>query len=106
MSLGSHSKTVVLFLSLSCTQGELFSIIHDLNREESGMPEKQAKFYALGVADALAYLHRAKYVFRDLRPENIMIDAQGYPKLIDFGFAKYVPDKTYTLCGTPGYLPP
>jgi serine/threonine protein kinase len=35
-----------------------------------------------------------------------MIDAQGYPKLIDFGFAKYVPDKTYTLCGTPGYLPP
>jgi serine/threonine protein kinase len=35
-----------------------------------------------------------------------MIDAQGYPKLIDFGFAKYVPDKTFTLCGTPGYLPP
>jgi protein kinase A len=38
--------------------------------------------------------------------ENVMIDSKGYPVLIDFGFAKYVVDKTYTLCGTPGYLPP
>jgi cAMP-dependent protein kinase regulator len=44
--------------------GELFSIIHDVNAETDGMPEKQARFYAFGVADALAYLHRAKYVFR------------------------------------------
>jgi len=35
-----------------------------------------------------------------------MIDKIGYPVVIDFGFAKYVPEKTYTLCGTPGYLPP
>jgi cAMP-dependent protein kinase regulator len=44
--------------------GELFSIIHNVNAEMDGMPEKQARFYAFGVADALAYLHRAKYVFR------------------------------------------
>lgn len=84
--------------------GELFSVLHD--RDELGMPESQASFYALCVADALAWLHSIKVVFRDLKPENVLIDHQGYPVLIDFGFAKTLTDKTYTLCGTPGYLPP
>jgi serine/threonine protein kinase len=70
------------------------------------LPESQAKFYALGIADALAYMHVEKIVFRDLKPENVMIDGRGYPVLIDFGFAKVVPDKTYTLYGTPNYMPP
>jgi serine/threonine protein kinase len=41
-----------------------------------------------------------------LKPENVLIDAQGYPVIIDFGFAKYVLDKTFTLCGTPLYIAP
>ena len=41
-----------------------------------------------------------------LQPENLLIDADGYLKLVDFGFAKVVADKTYTLCGTPEYLAP
>jgi Protein kinase domain len=77
--------------------GELFSIMHEIGLER--LPEDQAKFYALGICDALAYMHHGKYVFRDLKPENVLIDAKGYPVIIDFGFAKYVPDKTYTLCG-------
>jgi serine/threonine protein kinase len=44
--------------------------------------------------------------FRLLQPENLLIDAEGYLKLVDFGFAKVVTDKTYTLCGTPEYLAP
>jgi len=84
--------------------GELFSLMHPGDKD--GLPEAQARFYAVAIADALAYMHRGKFVFRDLKPENILIDRFGYPTIIDFGFAKHVPDKTYTLCGTPGYLPP
>ena len=40
-------------------------------------------------------------IYRDLKPENILFAADGYLKITDFGFAKVVRDRTYTLCGTP-----
>lgn len=42
----------------------------------------------------------------DLKPENMVFDADGYYKFVDFGFAKLVHHKTFTLCGTPEYLAP
>lgn len=52
------------------------------------------------------YLHSKDIIYRDLKPENILIDTHGYLKLTDFGFAKVVEGRTYTLCGTPEYLAP
>jgi len=52
------------------------------------------------------YLHSKDIIYRDLKPENILIDAKGYLKLTDFGFAKICQGRTYTLCGTPEYLAP
>lgn len=52
------------------------------------------------------YLHGKNIVYRDLKPENILIEKTGYLKLTDFGFAKIIEGRTYTLCGTPEYLAP
>ena len=52
------------------------------------------------------YLHTSNIVYRDLKPENLLIADDGYLKLTDFGFAKIVEGRTYTLCGTPEYLAP
>ena len=52
------------------------------------------------------YLHTSNIVYRDLKPENLLIGDDGYLRLTDFGFAKIVEGRTYTLCGTPEYLAP
>ncbi|KAL3942035.1 MAG: hypothetical protein SGBAC_003696 [Bacillariaceae sp.] len=90
--------------------GELWELIYredDDGNWKSGIPEYNAKFYTLSVADTLAWLHSKKYLYRDLKPENVMIDGDGYPVVVDFGFAKKLEDGlTFTFCGTPNYVAP
>jgi serine/threonine protein kinase len=67
-----------------------------------------ARFYCGCVVLAIGHLHRHGIIFRDLKPENLLLTSSGYLKLIDMGFAKRLVkgEKTYTLCGTPYYLAP
>ena len=71
-------------------------------------------FYAAEVMCALEHLHQHLIVYRDLKPEHVMINDEGHIKLVDFGFAKRFTRqdeqrnqmKTYTNCGTPDYIAP
>lgn len=67
----------------------------------------QARFYAATVASCFEYLHSKNIIFRDLKPENLLIANDGYLKLTDFGFAKVLNEgRTFTICGTPEYIAP
>merc|ERR1719163_2706779 len=60
------------------------------------------------MAAVLAYIHSKNIIHRDLKPENILLCPNGYAKLTDFGFAKFLPQgaRTYTLCGSPEHMAP
>lgn len=83
--------------------GEMFTNLQSVGK----YPEIQARFYAAQVVLSFEYLHYLGIVYRDLKPENLLIDGKGYLKITDFGFAKRIDDKkTITMCGTPEYLAP
>jgi serine/threonine protein kinase len=82
--------------------GELFT---HLRRAQRFTPDV-TRFYLATIILALKYLHSFNIIYRDLKPENLLLDSRGYLRLTDFGFAKIVDDRTWTLCGTPEYLAP
>lgn len=94
-----------IYMLLGLVQGgELYSVLHSTTSD--GIDENSAVFYASGILEGLSHMHQNNILYRDIKPENVLIDKDGYPVIIDFGFAKVVHEKTYTLCGTPLYLAP
>lgn len=95
-------RRAVYFCMEKCLGGELFTVL----RQRSVFNEKTAKFYAACVVQGFEYLHSRNIVYRDLKPENLMLDDKGFLKITDFGFAKVLSGRTFTMCGTPDYLSP
>jgi len=74
------------------------------------MSEKHAAFFAAELIIALDFLHQNGIIYRDLKPENVLIDSEGHVKLTDFGLSRELNKETgelaTTFCGTPEYLAP
>ncbi|XP_067272829.1 cGMP-dependent protein kinase 1 [Pseudorasbora parva] len=87
-----------------CPGGEIWTKLKEVGR----FGENIAVFITACVVEAYAYLHNKGILYRDLKPENLMLDSKGYVKLVDFGFAKELSrgEKTYSFCGTPEYISP
>merc|ERR1719277_2250507 len=98
-------KSVYMLTEL-ITGGELHAAIRTI---PTVLSRSQAQFYTGSLVLVLEQVSDRNIVYRDLKPENVMLDAQGYLKLVDFGIAKKMDEKspqTFTIIGTPHYMAP
>jgi len=98
-----NGSQTLYFLMEAALGGELYATY---NRKGFHGSEKHAKFYSAGVVFAFEHMHERRIIYRDLKPENLLLNDKGQVKLTDMGLAKFVIGKTYTTCGTPDYFAP
>jgi len=93
------------YLTMDLVVGE---DLQDIVEHEGPLGEEKVLEWAYQICDVLAYLHSKDIVYRDMKPSNVMIEAAGGVKLVDFGIAKTLDasGKQGTQIGTPGYAPP
>uniref|UniRef100_A0A672J4H1 protein kinase C n=1 Tax=Salarias fasciatus TaxID=181472 RepID=A0A672J4H1_SALFA len=94
----------VCFVMAYSPGGDLMTHIHN-----GIFTDKQTLFYASCVLLGLEFLHQNKIVYRDLKLDNLLMDADGFIRIADFGLCKEgmgYGDRTSTFCGTPEFLAP
>mmetsp|Transcript_89224 Transcript_89224/g.139628 ORF Transcript_89224/g.139628 Transcript_89224/m.139628 type:complete len:825 (-) Transcript_89224:234-2708(-) len=98
-----NSDQNIYFLLEPALGGELYATY---NRRGFHGKEAHAKYYTAGVVYAFEHCHVRHIIYRDLKPENLLLTAEGKVKLTDMGLAKFVVGTTFTTCGTPDYFAP
>jgi cGMP-dependent protein kinase len=110
----NHPFVVRLIATMTCPDclyiateylggGDLFGKLCDF---DGCLDPEAACYFSACVVSAFGHIHGKRIVYRDLKPENLVLDAAGRIKLVDFGMAKVVEVRTFTVCGTPEYMAP
>lgn len=109
MKVLADSNRSQIYMVMEWVEGRL---LREILREQRKLPPERAVRIAIGICDALEYIHNHGVVHRDLKPENIMVDVEDHIKLIDFGIAgqegarRLTFSKLSQLMGTPDYIAP
>eukprot|EP00804_Cyclotella_cryptica_P029822 CCRYP_010746-RA/>CCRYP_010746-RA protein AED:0.15 eAED:0.15 QI:0/0/0/1/0/0/4/451/580 len=106
LNMAFQSKDKLYFVLDYCAGGELFFHLGKVGK----FSEQRACFYAAEITLAIAYVHDLDIVYRDLKPENVLLDSRGHVRLTDFGLSKEGISNSSSgansFCGTPEYLAP
>ena len=92
----------IFFINEYIKGKELWDVIRDIGL----LNKEQTQFYSASILLAINYLHKKKIIYRDIKPENVMVTSRGYIKIIDFGTVKEIKDRTSTVIGTSHYMAP
>ena len=92
----------IFFINEYIKGKELWEVIRDIGL----LNKEQTQYYGASMLLAIDYLHKQKIIYRDIKPENVMVNIKGYIKIIDFGTVKEIKDRTSTIIGTSHYMAP
>ena len=96
------NESYIFFINEYIKGKELWEVIRDIGL----LNKEQTQFYGGSILIAIDYLHKQKIIYRDIKPENVMVNVKGYIKIIDFGTVKEIKDRTSTIIGTSHYMAP
>lgn len=104
----SFKDSAKFYLVLEFCAGH--DLAHHLDCEEANrFSEQRTQFYSAQIVLAMEYLHSLGVIYRDLKPDNVLLDATGHVRITDFGLCKegiYLHDRSQSFCGSPAYLSP
>uniref|UniRef100_A0A8D2P6I2 G protein-coupled receptor kinase n=1 Tax=Zosterops lateralis melanops TaxID=1220523 RepID=A0A8D2P6I2_ZOSLA len=104
-----QTKTDLCLVMTIMNGGDLRYHIYNVDEENPGFAEPRAVFYTAQILLGLEHLHQHRIVYRDLKPENVLLDDAGHVRLSDMGLAVELKDgesKTRGYAGTPGFMAP
>ncbi|XP_033610342.1 serine/threonine-protein kinase fused isoform X2 [Cryptotermes secundus] len=111
-----HHPNIIQMLDSFETENEIVVVteyaekeLYEILGKEGYLPEERVHRIVCDLVSALYYLHSHRVLHRDLKPQNILLEANGVAKLCDFGFARSMSAGTYVLTsikGTPLYMAP
>ncbi|XP_029000281.1 rhodopsin kinase GRK1 [Betta splendens] len=104
-----QSKTELCLVMTIMNGGDLRYHIYNVDENKPGFEEPRACYYAAQIIQGLEHLHQKRIIYRDLKPENVLLDNQGNVRISDLGLAVELADdqlKTKGYAGTPGFMAP
>ncbi|XP_051258199.1 rhodopsin kinase GRK1b [Dicentrarchus labrax] len=104
-----QTKTDLCLVMTIMNGGDLRFHMYNVDEKNPGFDENRARFYTAQIICGLEHLHQHRIIYRDLKPENVLLDDAGHVRLSDLGLAVELPPEKSTTtgyAGTPGFMAP